>query len=287
MQTTTTIKVSKGEERALISGLLNLGFMQESINNPYVSKRFTGFDLVVMLYTSGSLVIQGVGNPEVVTSLISNNEDVFHSHIGSDEVGKGDYFGPLVVASAFLDNNSYQIVKRLGVTDSKKLSDLKILDIYKEIKDKVVYNTTVVTSLEYNTQLKSFKNISYFLANIHKRTVEGLLKRDIKAEYIVIDQFSVDKRRLSNEFKDIPVSMRQFHKGESDIAVACASVIARAVFLNEMEKMSKNYGFEFPKGASDVITSGKKFIERFGKDELTNVAKVSFKTTQSIISLFT
>ncbi|MCK9368976.1 ribonuclease HIII [Candidatus Dojkabacteria bacterium] len=285
MQTTTTIKISKDEEKTVAIGLLDIGFKEETIDNQYVSKRFVGNDLVVMLYTSGSLVIQGSGNPEVVTNLISKNEGVFHPHIGSDEVGKGDYFGPLVVACAFLDNNSARIVKRLGVMDSKKMTDSKMSDIYNKIKDTIIHNVTVVLPSEYNIELKKFKNISYFLANIHKRTVEGILKKNINPEYIVIDQFSLDKRRLSSEFKELPVAMRQFHKGESDIAVACASVIARAVFLQQMEKMNEKYDFKFPKGATDVINSGKKFVEKFGTDELTNVAKISFKTTKSVVSL--
>ena len=117
--------------------------------------------------------------------------------------------------------------------------------------------------------------------------LSDLKKTGIPCESIVIDQFSSSKNRILNELGEFgkKVNIKQFHKGESDIAVAAASIIARGIFLEKFENMRKEYDFHFPKGASNVIDSGISFIKKHGKEELRNVAKVGFKTTQRVLAL--
>lgn len=286
-QKTLSIKLSKNEAQQIFNKLISEGFKIENPNNEYILWRVSGNGIVAMYYTSGKLVAQGVGDFSTLQpekNINSEFIDIFQPHIGSDEVGKGDYFGPLVVCSAYIDKNSYTIVKALGIADSKTLSDSKILKIYKEIKNKIKFEVTIANPTEYNKEIKRIGNVAIYLANLHKETIIKLLEgvEDKRIE-VVVDQFSSSKGRLNDIFMDTKINLTQFHKGESDIAVATASVIARAVFLEEMLSMDNNYGLEFPKGASNVIEFAKEFVKKFGKDELSNVAKISFKTTNSIL----
>jgi ribonuclease HIII len=144
---------------------------------------------------------------------------------------------------------------------------------------------------EYNDLVNQDGNVSIVLAKQHSKCIEKALKnlqsKDIPCEGVVIDQFSSSKDRILNELGELgrKVKVTQFHKGESDIAVAAASIIARGIFLEQFEKMSKEYDFNFPKGASNVIDSGLSFIQMHGREELRKVAKVGFKTTQRILAL--
>ena len=117
--------------------------------------------------------------------------------------------------------------------------------------------------------------------------LEDLKNKNIPCESVVIDQFASSKSRILNEVGQlgIKLNVNQFHKGESDIAVAAASIIARGIFLEEFKKMNEEYGFSFPKGASDVINSGIEFVQKYGREELRKVAKVSFRTSQKIFAL--
>lgn len=286
-QQTLSIKLSKNEAQQIFNKLIDSGFKIENPNNQYILWRVSGNGIVTMYYTSGKLVAQGVGDFSIFQPSKNNNSEVTHMfqpHIGSDEVGKGDYFGPLVVCSAYIDKNTFNIVKELGIADSKTLSDSKILKIYKEIKDRIKFEVTIANPIEYNREIKKIGNVSIYLANLHKETILKLLESiEDKGIEVVVDQFSSNKGRLNQIFNDTKINLTQFHKGESDIAVATASVIARAIFLEELQSMDNKYGLKFPKGSSNVIEFAKEFVKKFGKEELGNVAKISFKTTKSVL----
>jgi ribonuclease HIII len=115
--------------------------------------------------------------------------------------------------------------------------------------------------------------------------LKDLQEKGIECKKVVIDQFSSKKSRVVDELGPLAKGVKfvQFHKGESDIAVAFASVIARAIFLEELGKMNEEYYFTFPKGASNVITAAREFVKKNGVDELEKVAKTSFKTTKKVI----
>lgn len=291
MQNNLSIKIEKTQATELFNNLISKGYLSDTPNNEYVVWRVQNENNTLLFYKSGSLVFQGKDNPEKVLNefkIKSPNSEVFAPHMGSDEVGKGDFFGPLVVCCAYLDTNSLNKIRGFGISDSKKLSDTKILEIYEKIKDTILFEVVIQTPELYNRRLADFKNVSYFLASLHRDCAERLFQKlkskNLKPEYIVIDQFSLNKSRLGNEFNNMGLRLLQFHKGESDIAVATASVIARATFLLEWKKMEEKFNFTFPKGATSVIESGKSFVEKYGLDELRNVAKVSFKTTTQVTS---
>lgn len=290
-QNTVSIQLSMDEAKKVRDILLSLGWKDADINNEYIALRMKNEKgAVVTLYTSRKIVFQGKEDFTDIVQAIQGDSNVdFVSHIGVDEVGKGDYFGPLVVVSCFVDEEFFKKVKAIGVGDSKKSSDSRILKMYEEMKEYPYYYPSIVSPEEYNRLIKETGNVAILLAKQHSKVIEmaleDLRRKKIECKKVVIDQFSSKQNRVKDELGTLGkgVEFEQYHKGESDIAVACASVFARAIFLEEMEKMSNEYYFDFPKGASHVIEQGKEFVKRYGADELGKVAKVSFKTTRKLV----
>lgn len=290
-QNTLSIQLSIDEAKRVKDVLLSFGWQDADINNEYIALRMKNDKgSVVTLYTSRKIVFQGKEDFTDIVQAIQGDSNVdFVSHIGVDEVGKGDYFGPLVVVSCFVDEEFYKKVKALGVGDSKKFSDSRILKMYEEMKKYPYYYPSIVSPEEYNKLIKDTGNVAILLAKQHSKVIEmaleDLKEKNIECKKVIIDQFSSRQNRVRDELGTLGkgVEFEQYHKGESDIAVATASILARGIFLEEMEKMSDSYYFSFPKGASNVIPSAKEFLAKHGMDELSKVAKVSFKTTQSIL----
>jgi ribonuclease HIII len=298
-QQTISLKLTKEEVDSLKYTLEKKGWKEERINNEYVALRMKNDKgSVCTLYTSMKVVFQGREDFQGLIKLIKDGAEESNEtkvpvevipHLGVDEVGKGDYFGPLVVVACFVNNQFLQDTELLGIGDSKKISDNRIRDIYQEIKDYPYYYVSIVKPKEYNEQIKELKNVSILLAKQHSKVIEmglkDLAEKDIECKEVVIDQFSSKKSRVIDELGTLgkKVKFVQFHKGESDIAVACASVIARAIFLMELDKMQEEYYFTFPKGASNVIKAGREFVKKNGVGELEKVAKISFKTTKKVI----
>jgi ribonuclease HIII len=298
-QQTVSLKLTQEEIDSLKYVLEKKGWKKEDVNNEYVALRMKNDKgSVCTLYTSMKVVFQGKEDFEMLIKLLkdkakssgkTNVSVEVIPHIGVDEVGKGDYFGPLVVVGCFVNDKFLQDTQLLGIGDSKKISDNRIRDIYEEIKDYPYYYVSIVNPQEYNKQIKELKNVSILLAKQHSKVIEmglrDLAEKNIECKEVVIDQFSSKKSRVIDELGPLGKKIRfvQFHKGESDIAVACASVIARAIFLIELDKMSKEYYFTFPKGASNVIETGREFVKKHGVEELKKVAKISFKTTKRVI----
>lgn len=288
-QNTVSIQLGKEKIKDLKKFLIESDWFPMVLNNQYVDfamKSKSG--VICTVYTSGKVVLQGNSDFSDVMKFL-DKEDTIDSHIGVDEVGKGDYFGPLVVVGCFVDSNIAKKAKELGVGDSKKFTDKKIMEMYKELKTFCLYYSSVVTPLEYAKLVKDTHNVAILLARQHSKVIEmgltDLKKKKIECRKVVIDQFSNSKSRVINELGVLGKSIElvQFHKGESDVAVACASIIARGIFIEEFNKMCEKYDFDFPKGASDVINSGRKFVAEYGEKELKNVAKISFRTTESIL----
>lgn len=298
-QQTISLKLTQEEVDSLKYILEKKGWKEEGINNEYVALRMKNDKgSVCTLYTSMKVVFQGSEDFEELIKLVKDraedNDEMkvpveVVPHIGVDEVGKGDYFGPLVVVACFVNSQFLQDTELLGIGDSKKISDNRIRDIYQEIKDYPYYYVSIVKPEEYNEQIKELKNVSILLAKQHSKVIEmglnDLAEKDIECKEVVIDQFSSKKSRVIDELGPLGKKIKfvQFHKGESDIAVACASVIARAIFLRELDRMKEEYYFTFPKGASNVIEAAREFVKKNGVGELEKVAKISFKTTKKVI----
>ncbi len=287
-----TLEIDKKDINKLKKSLTKSGLNEVGVKSIYEDFRYSGNNLTAILYKSGKFLIQGKTSEKLYKQIggtvKSDSPDNFVPHIGSDEVGKGDYFGPMVVASCYVCEKDLARLKSLGVTDSKKMTDIKMSKLFIELSKIIEHEYVVISPGEYDQQIKSTRNVAVLLARAHSKVLKSLADKisNSKKEIgkIVIDQFSQSKARLLNELDPSlkKYEIEQKHHGESDIAVACASVFARAIFLDEWQKMEESYKFSFPKGASDIIGQAQVFVDQFGFDELKKVAKVSFKTTKSL-----
>lgn len=303
MQIIESVKIKVDQSIELKESILNLfpNLHLTATKSQYELWRIGGDKSNLIMYKSGKLVLQTSSDNSKLINIVkgSNSSDhsgnyigkiekPFVSRIGADEVGKGDYFGPMVVAAAFVEEKDIQYLKECGVGDSKKINDQIILKIFEQIKDKILYEVKVITPKIYNDLYPDLNNVAILLSKLHGKNIEKLLEKvqenGYKCELVVVDQFSSNKRRLLDELGPLTrkIEFQQFHKGESDISVATASVIARASFLIAWDLMEKEWVFRFPKGATNVIVAGKDFVKKFGRDKLDQVAKVSFKTTGQV-----
>jgi len=205
--------------------------------------------------------------------------------IGSDEAGKGDYFGPLVIAGVLVDNTIVKSLEELGVKDSKRLSANSVKELANKIKKMCLCSVVTIGPTKYNELYNKIRNLNRLLAWGHSRAIENILDRE-ECDYALADQFGDEKfiiAALMEKGKGIKV--KQEIRAESDIGVAAASILARAEFVHRLAMQSVKYGMDFPKGASPaVIETGKEFVRRYGKERLKEVAKIHFKTTKSVLA---
>jgi len=251
-------------------------------------------------YKSGKVTVQGKEmstflefylEPEILGTFTTNYKhleiEYFGNevdHIGIDESGKGDFFGPLCVAGVFASAKDINKLKLLGVRDSKTLTDAAIIVIGKKIKLEFQHHIVKINPLKYNELYDQFKNLNKLLAWGHATTIEQLvLKTD--CYNVIIDQFaSEDVVITALSRKKLKVNLTQRHRGEEDLVVAAASILARLTFLEGLELLGKKFGCILPKGASKLtIAMGKKIYEKFGMEGLTETGKLHFKTLDSII----
>ena len=205
------------------------------------------------------------------------------THIGVDESGKGDFFGPLVIAGVLTDEQNAKYFTELGMKDSKKLSDKKILYYAQEIKKLAPHSVIAISNGRYNELYSNIKNLNKLLAWGHARAIENILEKNT-CEYALSDQFG-DESLIKNALMKNGRSIRleQMVRAESDIAVAAASILARAAFVQKMEAMENTYGVKFPKGCSGLVkTAAAEFISKYGKDRLKEVCKTHFKTYNEV-----
>ena len=202
--------------------------------------------------------------------------------IGTDEAGKGDYFGDLVVAGVYLDALGELTAANIGVRDSKKLSDARVPAMAREIKAKLPHDIVRISPAKYNELYEKMGNLNRLLAWAHARVIENLLPRT-GAGLAVSDQFG-SAEVLQNAMLRAGRQIRlvQITQGERDLAVAAASILARAVFLQRLQALSKEVGVELPKGATHVLPVGRQLYTQGGLPLLRQVAKLHFKTTGQI-----
>ncbi len=220
----------------------------------------------------------------------SNNETTYKyvSTIGSDEVGTGDYFGPIVVTASYVSKDAFSLLYDLGVRDSKKVTDDKILKIAPELIKSIPHVTYILSPKDYNSA--GITNMNKVKAILHNKVLTNILKKDnFDYKYIVVDQFSYVTKYFEH-IKDAPEKVTNIsftpHAEDKCLSVACSSIISRYIFLKEMEKLGEKYSMNIPKGAGpDVDAFAKDFIERYSFDELENVAKLNFKNTEKIKEL--
>ncbi|QPD05889.1 MAG: Ribonuclease [Candidatus Nitrospira kreftii] len=206
--------------------------------------------------------------------------------IGIDESGKGDYFGPLVIAAVFVDATTQRELTLIGARDSKKLSDGRVLEMAHDIKIICPHSVIAIGPQKYNELYAKMRNLNRLLAWGHAKALENLLERGIRCERAISDQFG-DERLILNALqeKGRTIVLEQRTKAESDLAVAAASILARAEFLIRLKRLSGEAGTTLPKGASPAVElAAKMIIKKHGRERLESVAKLHFKTTQAVLA---
>lgn len=205
--------------------------------------------------------------------------------IGIDESGKGDYFGPLVIAAVFVDATTQGELALMEVRDSKKISDGRILEMAPDIKTICPHSVIAIGPQKYNELYAKIKNLNRLLAWGHARALENLLERGVSCERAISDQFG-DERLILNALqeKGRKIVLEQRTKAEADLAVAAASILARAEFLIRLKRLSEEIGTTLPKGASTAVElAGKMIVKKHGRERLQSVAKLHFKTTKVVV----
>lgn len=233
--------------------------------------------------------IKGRENKSKKIKTIDNTDYYNISAIGSDEVGTGDFFGPMVVTATCVSKENIPFLENLGVKDSKKMSDETILKIVPKIMEKIPFKTCMMSNIEYNTIYSEDINMNAIKALLHNKALFELKQECNNYDYIIVDQF-VNERKyyeyLKKE-KNIVKGISFMTKGEDkNLAVACGSLISRYTFLLELDKLGEKYDIFFPKGASNLVDEfGVQFVKKYGIDELKNVAKMNFKNIDKIKEL--
>lgn len=221
-----------------------------------------------------------------------NDNIPFVPVIGTDESGKGDYFGPLVSAGVYVNLTTKPLLEKLGVRDSKKLTDNQIRDLAPNIK-KICANHFAIIEISpetYNNLYTQFKNegknLNVLLAWAHAKAIEEVLTK-VDCDNALSDKFADEKFIISKlQEKGKRIVLKQEHKAETNIAVAAASILARERFLEKLKKISLDLDLELPKGASNqVIEQAKKAVKKSGEEILKKIAKLHFKTTESVLKI--
>ena len=226
----------------------------------------------------------------------------WNAWIGTDEAGKGDYFGPLVVAAAYVDAECRETFSDLGITDGKKLSNRRIHNLAELIRSDYEQHIVVVKKMptEYNSLYTTFRrqgqNLNHLLASLHAEAIRTLAD-NVGAKHALVDQFAKNDlitRHFTQQTKDLQrgsvrpasatlgIEIKQVTKAERDIAVAAASIIARDAFLTGMDTLSEKYEIRLPRGAYQVIEAGREFVKQHGNGALGNVAKLHFNLTDAV-----
>lgn len=247
------------------------------------------------LYESGKLTVQGKEmdsfmefylEPEILGSFKYSHPTAhldLTPRIGMDEAGKGDFFGPLCVAALYADGEGIKKLVELGARDSKKISDDSILKMAGEIRALFPYTAVRLFPSKYNELYRKFKNLNRLLGWAHTAAL-GDLSLKTGCKKAILDQFA-EKHLMEYALKQkkLDVELEQKVRGEEDIVVAAASILARAAFLDGLKRLSDEYAIELPKGASKaVVQTGQKIVAKFGAEVLEKVAKTHFKTTHDV-----
>lgn len=207
-------------------------------------------------------------------------------HIGTDESGKGDYFGPVVIAGVFLPEGQEDVLREFGVKDSKRTSDGRVRELAEIIKRGYTHSVVSIGPERYNELYVKLRNLNRILAWGHSRVIENILEK-VPCRLAITDQFG-DKAFVMNALmkKGKRLELIQRPKAEEDLAVAAASLLARAEFLKRLHFLSQDVGIDLPKGASSMVEeAGARLVRLRGAQILDKVAKKHFKITERVLNL--
>lgn len=248
---------------------------------PYAKWQIHKDGCTITCYTSGKTVFQGKNAAQYAEKYQSTKADIL-PQAGSDEVGTGDYFGPVCVCAAIVTDETLPLVRKLGVRDSKQLTDAEMRKIAPELLANLPHSLLTLPPAKYN-QVHPTNNMNAIKAKMHNKAYANLAKKVPLPSFRVIDQFTPEKTYY-RYIADEPEIIRSIHfqtKAENAYpAVGAASIICRYTFLSYMDQMSEKYGVTFPKGAgAQVDVFAQNFVDTYGFTELGKVAKISFANT--------
>jgi len=258
----------------------------------------------VCVYEKGpKIVVQGKETEDFITNLLEpevlgeaklgyeevHHSEMFQPHIGVDESGKGDFFGPLVIAGVYVDGDVTRHLRDVGAVDSKRISsDARIFKIAADIRSipGLAWEVISINPGRYNELYAKFGNLNRLLAWGHARIIENLLERVPGCQRAISDQFAnpaVLQRAMQTRGKEIELVQRT--KAESDPAVAAASILAREAFVRWLKSEGQKFGMEFPKGVSEAVKqTAATLVEQFGSDVLPTLCKMHFRTSSEVLS---
>lgn len=284
--------------------------MKRDKTPPYAVFQADTGDTIVTLYESGKAMFQGVSadiEAGMWESIRKDKDNIDYfmdtkdtkikkeeqvdipsdiASVGSDEVGTGDYYGPIVVTASFVSKDNIPFLNELGVRDSKKLSDEQILKIVPKIIKKIPYKTIMLSNKEYNDNYGKNMNMNKIKAVLHNKVLTEMVK-DNDYDYIVVDQFEPEKSYY-NHLSDVPNPLKGITfitKAEDKcLSVAVSSLISRYIFIKEMDKLGDKYGIFLPKGANYYVEDvGIKLVNKYGEKILHDIAKLNFSNTDRIL----
>lgn len=302
--TSYTAPLSSEQAETLRALLQERGF--EFKEKPYAIFSAARGKLNVTVYEKGpKVLVQGketgefvrfILEPEILKEARLGYEEVlepemFAPHFGVDESGKGDFFGPLVIAGAYVDADIARALREVGIMDSKRItSDKRIRDLSEAIRgvSGVVHEVIVVGPERYNEMHGSFGNLNQLLAWGHATVIENLLKRRPDCPRALSDQFANPKvleKALQTRGKSIQIDQKT--KAESDVAVAAASILAREAFINWLDQKARELGLDaaLPRGASKKVReTAVELVRQLGEEILPVLTKSHFRTTQDVMA---
>lgn len=257
--------------------------------NPYIRYFLKLPQATVSIYTSGKILLQGEGAEKYASffgyQLVEENRGQNLPLIGTDEVGNGSYFGGLAVVASFVTPDQHAFLRKLGVGDSKTLTDQKIRQIAPILKEKIQHQALLLSPSKYNEVIGDRYNAVSVKVALHNQAIYLLLQKGVQPEKIVIDAFTSAKNydkylaQEANRFSN-PISLEEKAEGKY-LAVAVSSVIARDLFLENLENLGRELGYQLPSGAgtaSDKVAS--QILQAYGMQGLNFCAKLHFKNTE-------
>ena len=288
MNNTITLKLKSIQEEQLFKT-----FSEFQTTPPQYAKwQLKLENCVITCYTSGKTVFQGkdanvyaAAFMEVQDKISTPTTTSRYPQAGSDEVGTGDYFGPVCVCASYVTKDDVDFLVKLGVRDSKQMSDVDMLKIGPLLMERIAHSLLIVPPQKYN-QVHESNNLNAIKAKLHNQAYINLAKKIELPSFKIIDQFTPETsyyRYLKNE----PQIIRGIHfetKAEDKyLSVAVGSIISRYGFLKTWEEMEQKYNMTLPKGSGDKVDIvAQEFVERYGFDRLGEIAKLHFKNTEKI-----
>ena len=257
--------------------------------NPYIRYFLRLPQATVSIYTSGKVLLQGEGAEKYARffgyQVVEENRGQNFPLIGTDEVGNGSYFGGLAVVASFVTPDQHAFLRKLGVGDSKTLTDQKIRQIAPILKEKIQHQALLLSPSKYNEVIGDRYNAVSVKVALHNQAIYLLLQKGVQPEKIVIDAFTSAKNydkyltQEANRFSN-PISLEEKAEGKY-LAVAVSSIIARDLFLENLENLGRELGYQLPSGAgttSDKVAS--QILQAYGMQGLNFCAKLHFKNTE-------